>query len=291
MGPWWTRRTCRGGIRHRGRVRDRDVGAGVPPPGQAMARVPVVACCPARPRRRKRSTAPPSPASSCSRAASRAWRSPAAGPARRTKDALLLLVGLVAVIVGILLLAPLAVSVLEPGRARGCRSRSGSRCATCSLPSPAGPCSPPPRSRCSWPWRRLVASIQFGNPLNWFLREPVQQPADFLLAGEPGAGLMTQLGSNAQLASLGRQVGLRAGLHAPAACCRWRRLASSLYQAGTQGPRDAFNGSIYVATRNCSPPTASRPARMPDRSRGHPFHALRRAWPAWPHTELTCGAA
>ena len=33
----------------------------------------------------------------------------------------------------------------------------------------------------------------------------------------------------------------------PSSCCRWRRRVS-LYQVGTQGPHDHFNGSIYVAT-------------------------------------------
>ena len=68
--------------------------------------------------------------------------------------ALLLPVGLVAVIVGILLLAPLSVSVLAAGA--GPRLPVAIRIALRDLfvtePGPV-PRSPPPRSRCSWPWR------------------------------------------------------------------------------------------------------------------------------------------
>ncbi len=76
----------------------------------------------------------------------------AVGPGSAS-HALLLLAGLVAVIVGILLLAPLAVSVLAAEPARGCRSRSGSRCATWSATGPGpAPRWRRPRSPCSWPW-------------------------------------------------------------------------------------------------------------------------------------------
>ena len=67
--------------------------------------------------------------------------------------ALFLLAGLVITITGVCLLAPLAIGVRPPGRARGCRSRSGSRCATWSATAPGPvPRWRPPRSPCSWPW-------------------------------------------------------------------------------------------------------------------------------------------
>jgi putative ABC transport system permease protein len=77
----------------------------------------------------------------------------AVGPGNAS-HALLLLVGLVAVIAGVLLLAPLAVSVLAAGA--GPRLPVAIRIALRDLVRyRAGPVprSPPPRSRCSWPWR------------------------------------------------------------------------------------------------------------------------------------------
>ena len=61
----------------------------------------------------------------------------AGGPSGQSShNTLLLLGGPVAVVVGIFLLAPLAIRVLAAGPARGCRSRSGSRCATWSATGP-----------------------------------------------------------------------------------------------------------------------------------------------------------
>ena len=111
------------------------------------------------------------------------------GPrARRPGRALLLLVGLVAVIVGIVLLAPLAISVLAAGAGPRLpvairialrdlvryRARSGAALAatTFAVFLAMGIC--------------LVASISFGNPLDLDRPQPVQQPADRQRAAEPG---------------------------------------------------------------------------------------------------------
>jgi putative ABC transport system permease protein len=56
-----------------------------------------------------------------------------------------------------------------PGRARGCRSRSGSRCATWSATEPGpAPRWRRPRSPCSWPWGSASSpASRFDNPLDW----------------------------------------------------------------------------------------------------------------------------
>jgi len=165
------------------------------------------------------------------------------------KDALLLLVGLVAAIVGILLLAPLAVSVLAAGAGPRLpvairialrdlvryRARSGAALAatTFAVFLATAIC--------------LVASIQFGNPLNWFGPNLSSSQLVFSAQASPAPGMITQL-SNAQLASLGRQVdSFAAGLHARSVLPLEASFVE-LYQTGTQGPHDHFNGSVYVAT-------------------------------------------
>ena len=127
-------------------------------PAKTMARVPVVAALSGRP-------APPKPAHRSAvpgvivfavGVACLAFTGGLAGVAGQGHagqlHALLLLAGLVAVIAGIILLAPLAISVLAAGADSGCRSRSGSRCATwpATAPGPA-PRSRRSRSPCSWP--------------------------------------------------------------------------------------------------------------------------------------------
>jgi putative ABC transport system permease protein len=172
----------------------------------------------------------------------------AIGPGNAS-HALLLLVGVVATIVGILLLAPLAVSVLAAGAGPRLpvairialrdlvryRARSGAALAATTFAVFLA------MAIC------LVASIQFGNPLNWFGPNLSSSQLIVYTQQQLGGGAINQL-SNAQLAHLGRQVdSYAAGLHAQSVL-PLEDSGVSLYQAGAQGPHDHFNGSIYVAT-------------------------------------------
>ena len=162
--------------------------------------------------------------------------------------ALLLLVGLVAVIVGIVLLAPLAISVLAAGAGPRLpvairialrdlvryRARSGAALAatTFAVFLAMGIC--------------LVASISFGNPLDPI--GPNLSSSQLIVSAQqsPGGGLIAQL-SSAQTARLGGQVNsLAASLHARSVPLE---SAVTLYQVGTEenGP-GGFSGSVYVAT-------------------------------------------
>ena len=162
--------------------------------------------------------------------------------------ALLLLAGLVAVIVGIVLLAPLAISVLAAGAGPRLpvairialrdlvryRARSGAALAatTFAVFLAMGIC--------------LVASISFGNPLDPV--GPNLSSSQLIVSAQqsPGGGLISQL-SSAQAARLGGQVNsLAASLHARSVPLE---SAVTLYQVGTEenGP-GSFSGSVYLAT-------------------------------------------
>jgi putative ABC transport system permease protein len=162
--------------------------------------------------------------------------------------ALLLLVGLVAVIVGIVLLAPLAISVLAAGAGPRLpvairialrdlvryRARSGAALAatTFAVFLAMGIC--------------LVASISFGNPLDPI--GPNLSSSQLIVSAQqsPGGGTIAQL-SSAQTARLGGQLNsLAASLHARSVPLE---SAVTLYQVGTgeNGP-GSFSGSVYVAT-------------------------------------------
>ena len=218
-------------------------------PAMAMARVPVVAALsgrPALPKAVHRSALPGvivfAGGVACL-ALTGGWTGAGGG-----RDALLLLVGLVAVIVGILLLAPLFVSVLAAGASPRLpvairialrdlvryRARSGAALAatTFAVFLATAIC--------------LVASIQFANPLNWF-GSNLSSSQLIVYTQQQNSVSVNQL-TNAQLASLGRQVdSYAAGLHAQSVL-PLEASGVSLYQVGTQGPHDHFNGSIYVAT-------------------------------------------
>ena len=218
-------------------------------PAKAMARVPVVAALsgrPAPPKAVHRSALPGvivfAGGVACL-ALTGGWTGAGGG-----RDALLLLVGLVAVIVGILLLAPLFVSVLAAGASPRLpvairialrnlvryRARSGAALAatTFAVFLATAIC--------------LVASIQFANPLNWF-GSNLSSSQLIVYTQQQNSVSVNQL-TNAQLASLGRQVdSYAAGLHAQSVL-PMEASGVSLYQVGTQGPHDHFNGSIYVAT-------------------------------------------
>jgi len=210
----------------------------------------------------------------------------AVGPGN-ARHALLLLVGLVAVIVGILLLAPLAVSVLAAGaRPRlpvairiavrdlvRYRARSGAALAATTFAVFLA------MAIC------LVASIQFGNPLNWFGANLSSSQLIFSTQASPAPGMMIQL-SDAQLASLERQVdSFAAGLHARAVL-PLEDSAVELYQAGTPGPHDHFNGSVYVATPQLLATYGIKAGQI---SPGTDILTMRPGLASLPHTELTWG--
>ncbi len=202
--------------------------------------------------------------------------------------ALLLLAGLVATIVGILLLAPLAVSVLAAGaRPRlpvairialrdlvRYRARSGAALAATTFAVFLA------MVIC------LVASIQFANPLNWFGSNLSSRQLIFYSQASPAPGMMTQL-SSAQLASLGRQVdSYAAGLHAqPVLSLEGADV--TLYQAGTQGPHDHFNGDVYVATPQVLAAYGIKASQI---SPGTDILTVRSSLAGLPHIEMTWGS-
>ena len=210
----------------------------------------------------------------------------AVGPGNAS-HALLLLVGLVAVIVGILLLAPLSVSVLAAGAGPRLpvairialrdlvryRARSGAALAASTFAVFLA------MAIC------LVASIQFGNPLNWFGSNLASSQLIIYTQSQGGGGQIGQLG-NAQLASLGRQVdSYAAGLHAQSVL-PLEASGVSLYQAGTQGPHDHFNGSIYVATPQLLATYGIKPSQI---SPGTDILTMRPGLAGPPRIELAWG--
>jgi putative ABC transport system permease protein len=163
--------------------------------------------------------------------------------------ALLLLVGMVAVIVGIVLLAPLAIGVLAAGASPRLpvairialrdlvryRARSGAALAavTFAVFLAAGIC--------------LVASTKFDNPLNW--TGPNLSGSQLIVSTQQsqGGGTIGQL-SNAQTARLAGQVdSLAANLHTRSVPLE--STGATLYQLGTPENSPAnFTGTVYVAT-------------------------------------------
>ena len=163
--------------------------------------------------------------------------------------ALLLLGGLVAVIVGIVLLAPLAISVLAAGAGPRMpvavrialrdlvryRARSGAALAatTFAVFLAMGIC--------------LVASTRFDNPLSW--TGPNLSGSQLIVSTQQsqGGGTIAQL-SSAQTARLGRQVdSLAASLHTRSVPLE--STGATLYQVGRpeHSPFN-FTGAVYVAT-------------------------------------------
>ena len=227
-------------------------------PATTMARVPVVAALsgrPAPPKALHRSAAP----GIIVFALGVAGLAFAGGPSGQTRhNTLLLLGGPVAVVVGIFLLAPLAISVLAAGAAPRLpaairialrdlvryRARSGAALAAATFAVFLA------MAIC------VVASTQFENPLN--PAGPNLSSSQLIVYTQPpvGGGPVSQL-SNAQLASLGRQVdsyaaGLRAQPVLPLEAA-----GAILYQESTQqhqsfsGPVPIivhFTGTLYVAT-------------------------------------------
>ena len=197
---------------------------------------------------------------------------------------LLLLVGLVAVIVGIVLLAPLAISVLAAGAGPRLpvpirialrdlvryRARSGAALAatTFAVFLAMGTC--------------LVASISFGNPLDPI--GPNLSSSQLIVSAQrsPGGGLIAQL-SGAQTARLGGQVNsLAASLHARSVPLE---SAVTLYQVGTEenGP-GSFSGSVYVATPQLLATYGIKASQI---APGTDILTMRRGLAGLPHMEMT----
>jgi putative ABC transport system permease protein len=159
-----------------------------------------------------------------------------------------LLAGLVATIVGVVLLAPLAISVLAAGaRPRlpvairialrdlvRYRARSGPALAAITFAVFLA------MAIC------LVASIRFDNPLDWFGPNLSSSQLTFYTQQSLAPGEMSQL-SPAQAARLGRQVdSLAASLHARSAV-PLEIDGAVPYQVGTPVHQN-FSGNVYVAT-------------------------------------------
>jgi len=229
-------------------------------PATTMARVPVVVALsgrPATPKAIHRSAAP----GVIVFASGVAFLVFAGGPTgQRQHASLLLLVGLVAVIVGIFLFAPLAISVLAAGAGPRLpvairialrdlvryRARSGAALAATTFAVFLA------MLIC------VVASIKAENPLNWM--GPNLSSSQLIIYVQPqigGGGPVKQL-SNAQLASLGRQVdSYAAGVHARPVL-PLDVAGASLVQMGTQQHSNFagapvndvahFTGTVYVAT-------------------------------------------
>ncbi|HSZ38851.1 MAG TPA: FtsX-like permease family protein [Trebonia sp.] len=229
-------------------------------PAKTIAAVPVVAALsgrPALPRAAHRSAVPGAIvfaaglaclAVSGGLAAVNAGSGPGGGSGARPGHSLLLLAGLVASIVGIILLAPLAISVLTAGAGPRLpvairialrdlvryRARSGAALAatTFAVFLAMGIC--------------LVASIRFDNPLNWTGPNLSSSQLIFPKGATPAPGQSTPL-SGAQITRLNGQLNtLAASLHAHAVPLE---TAAVLYQAATQAhsPQN-FTGNVYVAT-------------------------------------------
>jgi putative ABC transport system permease protein len=224
-------------------------------PAKTIARVPVVAALSGRP-------APPKPVHRSAvpglivfavGVACLAFTGGLAGVAGQGHAgqgrALLLLGGLVAVMAGIVLLAPLAIGVLAAGAGPRLpvairialrdlaryRARSGAALAatTFAVFLATGIC--------------LVASTKFGNPLNW--TGPNLSGSQLIVYPQQsqGGGTITQL-SSAQAARLGGQVdSLAVSLHTRSVPLE--STGATLYQVGTpQNSPSNFTGTVYVAT-------------------------------------------
>jgi putative ABC transport system permease protein len=226
-------------------------------PAATMARVPVVTALsgrPAPPKALHRSAAP----GIVVFALGVAGLAFAGGPGGQTShNTLLLLGGPVAAVVGIFLLAPLAISLLAAGAGPRLpvairialrdlyryRARSGAALAATTFAVFLA------MAIC------IVASTQFENPLN--PAGPNLSGSQLIFYTQPqlGAGPVNQL-SNARLASLGRQVdSYAAGLHAQPVL-PLETADATLYQQSTQhhqsvsGPVPItvhFTGTLYVA--------------------------------------------
>ena len=152
------------------------------------------------------------------------------------RPALHLLAGLVAVIIGIVLLAPLAISMLG-GPALGCRSRSGSRCATWSATGPGPvPRWRRPRSPCSWPWGSASSPASSSRTSSSWTGPNLSSSQLIVYAQPPQGGPLATPLSSTQLAEVSRHLSsLAASLHARTAV-PLESAGATLHQAGAQSP-------------------------------------------------------
>ncbi len=199
--------------------------------------------------------------------------------------ALLLLGGLVAVIVGIVLLAPLAIGVLAAGASPRLpvairialrdlvryRARSGAALAavTFAVFLATGIC--------------LVASTKFGNPLNWTGPNLSGSQLIFYTQQSQGSGTIAQL-SSAQTAHLGGQVdSLAASLHTRSVPLEFA--GATLYQVGTpeHSPFN-FTGTVYVATPQLLATYGIKASQI---ARGTDVLTMRPGLAGVPHMEMT----
>jgi putative ABC transport system permease protein len=222
-------------------------------PAKTMAAVPVVAALsgrPAPPRAVHRSVLPGVIVFAAGLAclASAGGLNGVAGGGGAQGHALFLLAGLVITVVGVCLLAPLAIGVLAAGAAPRLpvairialrdlvryRARSGAALAatTFAVFLAMGIC--------------IVASIRFDSPLNWIGPNLSGSQVTVGAALNPGPGQMEQL-SAAQLATVTTRVNnLAASLHGSVVPLE---SAGTLYQVGlpAHSPQN-FTGEIYLAT-------------------------------------------
>ena len=241
-------------------------------PAKAMAAVPVVTALsgrPAPPKAVHRSALPGVIVFAAGLAclASAGGLNGVAGGNGGQRHALFLLGGLVITVIGVCLLAPLAISVLAAGAGPRLpvairialrdlvryRARSGAALAatTFAVFLAMGIC--------------VVASIKFDNPLNWIGPNLSSSQLTVGAAQSPGPGQMEQF-SAAQLAILTTRVNtLAASLHASAAPLE---TSANLYQVGTRahsvqnftGP--AGDDSVYVATPQLLATYGIKPAQI-----------------------------
>jgi putative ABC transport system permease protein len=197
------------------------------------------------------------------------------------QGALLLLVGLVATITGVVLLAPLAISVLAVGASPRLpppirialrdlvryRARSGAALAatTFAVFLATVIC--------------LVASLKFDNPLDWI--GPNLSSSQLVVGTQqsPGPGISESLGSG-QVASLNERVNsLAASLHAPVVPLE---VSASLFQADAPAHQN-FSGSVYVATPRLLATYGIKASQIPS---GTDVLTMRPGLAALPHMEL-----
>jgi putative ABC transport system permease protein len=218
-------------------------------PAKTMARVPVLAALsgrPAPPKSAHRSALPGVIVSAVG-VTCLAFAGGLAGLQGSPRHALLLLAGLVATIVGIILLAPLAISVLAVGAGPRLpvairialrdlvryRARSGAALAATTFAAFLA------MAIC------IVAGLKFDNPLDWIGPNLSSSQLIVYAQQSPAPGEMTQL-SNAQAASLGGRLNsLAASLHTGPVVPL--ESAGGLYQLGAPAHSN-FTGSVYVAT-------------------------------------------
>jgi putative ABC transport system permease protein len=259
-------------------------------PAKAMAQVPVVAALsgrPAPPKAVHRSALPGVIVFAAGVACLASADGLAGVDGGSPKHAPFLLAGLVATIVGVILLAPLAISVLAAGAGPRLpvairialrdlvryRARSGAALAATTFAVFLA------MAIC------LVASIRFDNPLDWIGPNLSSSQLTFYTQQSLAPGEMSQL-SLAQAARLGRQVdSLAASLHARSTVPL--ESASSLYQVGAQAHSN-FTGAVYVATPQLLATYGIKASRI---ATGTDFLTMRPGLAGLPHMEMVWGSA